>query len=56
LVSARPSSARAATGHPAVADRPSLVSRYTDRCCGEGEIEPQIAAPERHFGAAGDLA
>jgi hypothetical protein len=30
LVSARPSSSRAATGHPAVADRPSLVSRYTD--------------------------
>src|SRR5712672_396732 len=29
LVSARPSSSRAATGHPAVADRPSLVSRYT---------------------------
>jgi hypothetical protein len=32
LVSARPSSSRAATGHPAVADRPSLVSRYRKPC------------------------
>ena len=31
LVSVRSSSSRAATGHPAVADRPSLLSRHTRR-------------------------